>query len=290
MAVMAVLLTSCEKEVHINLASSSPQVVVQGAIETGSAPYVLLNSTIGFFSKVDLATYQNSFIHDAEVSVSDGLRSVQLKEYSFDTGGSFKFYVYTLNLSDPADTMIGQNGKTYTLTIKYNGQTYTGSTKIPYPQGIDTMWFDVPQFAGEKTPDSAKQLYVTYTDPDTPGDYVKYFTQRDNGPFYPSGNFSDEIVNGKVISNIGLEAGYGDDGIDHLKDSLIYFFPGEEVTLKWCAIDKGVYTFWNTLDFAKSSIGNPFASPINPTTNMKNGALGIWAGYGVYLKKARVPY
>lgn len=279
MVVILLSLTSCEKEVSINLASSPPQVVVQGGIETSGPPYVVLTSTVGFFSKVDLATLENSFLHDAKIEVSDGSRTVTLREYSFDTGTAFKYYVYSI---DSSNLMLGENGKTYELKITYAGKTYTSVTKIPTPQGFDTMWFDTPLFAGNNTPDSALQLFVNYIDPDTLGDYVRCFTQRGNQNFFPSANFSDEIVNGKTINNIGLAAGFQNDGSNINRDSLIYFFPGERVTLKWCAIDKGVYDFWNTLDFARSAVGNPFSSPINPTSNLKNGAVGVWAGYGVY--------
>ncbi|MBX2905975.1 MAG: DUF4249 domain-containing protein [Taibaiella sp.] len=288
------LMISCEKEVHINLKSSDPQVVVQGQIETGAPPYVILTSTIGFFSKVDLSTYEKSFIHDAVVTVSDGTKTVTLKEYTFDTGASFRFSLYTLDTTNfnPANFLFGENNKTYTLSITHGGRTYTGVTKIPTPQGIDSMWFDEPLFAGNKTPDSALQLFVNYKDPDTPGDNVRYFTQRGNDIFYPSEIFNDEVVNGKQVNKIGLVAGYEEtsDKADRNRDSLIYFFPGESVTLKWCAVDKGVYTFFNTLQFARNSVGNPFASPINPTTNMRNGALGVWAGYGVYERTAVVPH
>jgi hypothetical protein len=134
-------------------------------------------------------------------------------------------------------------------------------------------------------------MFANYTDPDTPGNYVRYFTARNPNPhlpmalfagqFLPSGLFSDEVVNGKTVSNIGLLAGYTNTGNDNQnRDSLIYFFPGETVTLKWSEIDKGVYTFWNTMQFAQNAVGNPFASPINVKTNISNGALGIWAGYG----------
>ncbi len=274
-------LASCEKEVSINLASSPPQVVVQGGIETNGPPYVILTSTVGFFSKVDLATLENSFLHDAKIEISDGNRTITLKEYSFDTGTAFKYYVYSI---DSSNLMLGENGKTYELKITYGGKTYTSATKIPTPQGFDTMWFETPLFAGDNTPDSALQLFVNYSDPDTLGDFVRCFTQRGNDAFFPSTNFSDEIVNGKTINNIGLAAGFQNDGSNRNRDSLIYFFPGERVTLKWCAIDKGVYDFWNTLDFAKNAVGNPFSSPINPTSNIKNGAVGVWGGYGVYSK------
>ncbi len=290
MLAFVTLFSSCEKEVHINLQSSEPRVVVQGEIETGFVPFVVLTSSLGFFSKVDLTTFQNSFLHDAKVQVSDGTTTVDLKEYSMDTSGAAKFYFYSVDTSNLSNIIVGQNGKTYTLTVTYKGKVYTAATKIPMPQGIDTMWFDKPEFAGPKTPDSARQLFINYSDPDTLGDYVRYFTQRGNQAFFPAGSFSDEVINGKTITNIGLAAGYQDDGGDGNRDSLVYFFPGEEVTLKWCAVDKGVYQFWNSLDFAKGAVGNPFATPINPLTNMSNGALGVWAGYGVYYKTATVPH
>jgi hypothetical protein len=289
LAILAIsLFTSCEKEVHINLQNAAPQVVVQGSIETGGVPYVILTSSLGFFSTVDLGTLEKSFIHGADVRVSDGSRSIKLMEYTFDTGTTFKFNIYSVDTSNLANIMLGETGKFYTLTVVYDGRTYTSVTKIPTPQGIDSAWFDTPQFMGSKTPDSAKQLFVNYTDPDTPGDNVRYFTSRQGDLFYPSGTFSDEIVNGKTINKIGLVAGYQGNG-STAGDSLIYFFKGETVTLKWCAIDKGVYQFYNSLDFAKSAVGNPFSSPINPISNIKNGALGVWAGYGVYSVTLTVP-
>ena len=273
------LFVSCEKEVHINLATGPPQVVVEGAVETGLPPYVVLTSTISFFSQIDLTTLENSFLHGAKVTVSDGTNTITLREYSIDTGSNNKFYIYTIDTAALGNIMLGQVGKFYSLSVTYNNATYTALTKIPYPKGVDSMWFDVPTFQSNKVPLNARQLFVNYTDPDTPGNYVRYFTRRNNEPYYPSGIFSDDAVNGLQVKNIGLIAGYNNT-TDANGDSLRYFYPGDTVYLKWCEIDKGVYTFWNSLNFAANSTGNPFASPINVQTNMTNGALGIWAGYG----------
>ena len=192
--------------------------------------------------------------------------------------------MYTIDTSNLANLMFGEVGKFYKLNIAYNGTTYTSTTKIPNPKGVDSLWFGTPIFANAKTPDSAKQLYANYTDPDTPGNYVRYFTQRNSEPFYPSEIFSDEVVNGKRITNIGLYAGY--ENVQNVKaDSLRYFYKGDTVVLKWCEIDKSVYTFWNTLEYSNNASGNPFASPINVTSNISNGALGVWAGYGSIFTK-----
>ena len=275
----SVLLFSCQKEVHIDLGTSPTQIVVQGAIETNLPPYVVLTSTISFFSTVDLATLEKSFIHDAVITISDGIKTIPLKEYSIDTGKNSKFYVYTIDTGNLANVILGEENKSYTLKIISGGKTYTSTTKIPSPKGIDSLWFAKPIFPGPTTPDSALQLFVNYKDPDSLGNFVRYFTSRGNQLFYPSGIFSDEVVNGKTINNIGLFAGF-DASLDTYSDSLIFFYPGDTVGLKWCEIDNKVYKFWDTYLFASNSIGNPFASPINIISNISNGALGVWAGYG----------
>ena len=286
---LAVLsLASCQKEVHIDLGSTPPVIVVQGQIQTNMPPYVILTSTISFFSNVNLTTLQNSFIHGALITVSDGTNTVTLKEYTIDTGVNNYFYVYSLDTSNLGTIMLGQAGKFYTLNIRYQGKTYTSVTKIPAPKGVDTMWFDKPLFKNANAPDSAKQLFVDYTDPDTPGNYVRSFSKRNSEAYYPNGIYSDQAVNGLKVANIGLYAGYLD-STNVKADTLMYFYPGDTVTINWCQIDAGVYNFWNSENYASNTLGNPFASPINLVTNIKGGAIGIWAGYSSAFSTLVVP-
>lgn len=287
-AIFVLGLASCEKEVHIDLGTTAPKTVIQGQIETGMPPFVVLTSTISFFASVDLGTLQNSFLHDAIVKVSNGSKTVTLKEYAIDTGANNKFYVYTI---DSSNVMLGEVGQIYSLSVTYGGNTYTSVTKIPNPKGVDSIWLDVPEFARDKTPKTARELFVNYSDPDSAGDCVRCFTRRNDQMYYPTAIFSDEIVNGKPVYKIGLLAGYpeAESSVERNRDSLIYFFPGDTVTLKWSSIDKGVYKFWNSVEFAKNSVGNPFSSPINLVSNISNGALGVWAGYGNTLRTLVVP-
>ena len=276
---LALLLASCQKQVSINLATSSPQLVVEGAIENGAPPYVLLTTTFGFFSSINLSTLQSSFVHGATIQVNNGSKTINLKEYTIDTAGGNNFYIYSIDTANLGNAFVGELGKFYTLTIATGGKTYTSMTKIPYPKGLDTLWFAQPVFTGPNTPANAEELFGNYSDPDTPGNCVRYFTKRNNDIFYPGGLYSDELVNGKRVANIDIFAGYNNSANAPV-DSLIYFYPGDTITLKWCEIDKGVYNFWNTYQFALQDGGNPFASPINVTSNITNGALGVWAGYG----------
>jgi hypothetical protein len=275
------LLVSCEKEVNIKLDDGKSRIVVEGAIETGLPPYVFLTKSIGYFAKIDLTTLQNSFIHNAIVKVSDGVKTITLREYSADTGSNGnKFYFYSIDTAlAPSEWILGEVEKNYTLTIESDGQTYTAVTKIPNPTILDSVRTTHPSIIPDKNPD-ARQIKVYFKDPDTLGNYVRYFTKRNSEPYYPGLNsvYPDELINGTQFETT-LAAGENRNGTLSF-DSLGFFHPGDTVTLKWCAIDKGVYDFYSTFEFAIGTIGSPFASPIKVKTNVNNNALGVWAGYG----------
>ncbi len=297
LALLVLGLTSCEKDVKINFKGSDPKVVVEGAIEYGLPPYVILTKSIGYFDRIDPTVLQESYLHGAKITVSDAQNSITLKEYVIDTpigGQSYKFSIYSVDLTDPfALQFTGKYNTYYTLHIETaDGQVFTAGTKIPQPKPVDTMWVESP--ANPPRP-GAVQLYVQYSDPDTLGNCVKYWTQRKyqtydsligqtkyvNTGFVEGLNsaYNDEIINGATIK-IVLDAGYDRRNPDLDINSYGYFFKGDTIVLKWSAIERSVYDFWSTLDFAYSSTGNPFASPVQVLGNIKGGALGVWAGYG----------
>lgn len=289
----SLLLASCEKEVHINLSNGKPQLVVQGAIETGLPPYVVLTKSIGYSPTVDLSTLENNYVHDAVVKVTDGSQTITLKEYIIDStvdATHYKFYVYTTDSSDPAAFYFtGKTDHYYTLSISSEGKDYSAVTKIPYPKQLDSLWAEKPDSNTAQKVPLARIVWFKYTDPDTMGNCFRYFTQTGNGPYYPWVNsvFNDEIINGTTIT-YRMNIGY-----DHSKnpnlDSVGKAYVGDTITIKWCAIDKGVYNFYNTLEYSTGTVGSPFVSPINVKTNITGGALGIWAGYGSTFKTIIIP-
>jgi len=275
------LLFSCEKEVKFDLGPSAEKVVVEGTIETDLPPLVVLTKSFGFFARIDLQTLNNAFLHDARITVSDGTQSFVLREYQIDNNGT-PVYFYSVDSSDINALLFrGRAGKTYRLKIDYNGKTYESVTSIPYPKALDSIWAEAPKPGEipEKYPNSML-LFARYTDPDTLGNRVRYFTKVNSGPFlapYYSVN-DDAIINGSKIT-IQLAAGF--DRMDTIdRETFGYFYKGDTVVLKWSAIDKGVFDFWRTLEFSYAANGNPFASPVDISTNISNGALGVWAGYG----------
>jgi len=131
---------------------------------------------------------------------------------------------------------------------------------------------------------------VRYKDPDSLGNYGRYFTKENHAPFWPGLNstFDDAVVNGALFDSLHLFAGNNHQQSKNI-DSIGFFFMSDTVTLKWCAIDKNVFNFFRTFEFATDGVGNPLASPTQVLSNIKGGALGVWAGYGSYYITSIVP-
>lgn len=274
-------LYSCEKDVNFTLGPGADKVVVEGTIESGLPPYVFLSKSIGFFSKVDLGTLGNSFLHDAVITVTEGNKTFTLKEYAYSNNG-IDFYFYSVDTADiVARNFVGAMGKSYDLKIELAGKTYTATTAIPFVKPLDSLWAEPPPPEDQKEdyPDLMR-LTGSYTDPDTPGNRIRYYTKKNREGYLPPyySVYDDAIINGTRIE-VEIDAGFNKmDTIN--RETFGYFYKGDTVTVKWSAIDKGVFDFWRTLEFSYGSTGNPFTTPVSVTSNISNGALGVWAGYG----------
>lgn len=266
-------LSSCEKTVSFQLNNAeTKKLVVDGQIETGKPPIVFLTNAISVTDPLNLNTVLNSIVRGAIVEVSDATRTIQLIEQN-----------NSYQVAPQDSNFVGVPGQIYKLKIQYLGKVYEASTKIPIVKSLDSIWTVKRINAGG--PDSNEvNIFARYTDPDTLGNYVRYFTKRNKEPFFTGRNsvYNDEVINGNGI-DVRIEKGY-----DKINDTSTKkfgnFIIGDTVQVKWCAIEKAVYNFWNTLEFSTNSVGNPFSSPSAIMSNISNGALGVWAGYGTSFK------
>ncbi|WP_161887751.1 DUF4249 family protein [Pontibacter russatus] len=292
-------LYGCEQDLTIDLPEGDEKLVVEGHIEQGAPPIVVLTRTVPVFSEISLASLEESFVHGAQVTVrhegqnyilqevSSAVLSEQLREVvSMQLGiskallsgsGGFQFYVYT------TEELFGELGESYSLYIDHEGQTLSAVTTIPQLNPIDSLWL-VPHPDPEQ--DSLKTLYYRYSDPDTLGNSVRYFTKRNSEPFFPglfTSVFNDELINGSTIS-FPLDRGEpkGQQEID--EDLYSYFGVGDTITVRWAAIDLPHYRFWYSLENEQNSNGSPIGTP-NITQSNIEGGLGIWGGYGVTYHK-----
>lgn len=282
--VSAFLLLACEKTVQLQPEAQAPKLVVEAQIETGQAPYVVLSTSLNYFSTIDAATLNNTYVNGAKITVNDGSRTVLLKEYTVPLTGGYTFYYYSI---DPTNAMFGEQGKTYRLKIETGGQVYQSQTQIPVlAKKIDSLWWKKAPF---NTDTNKVVMMSRVTDPPGYGNYIRYFTKTNQGEFYPGMNsvFDDQIIDGKTY-DIQIDQGVTKNEKVKFED-YGYFKRGDTVVVKMCNIDKASFDFWKTWEFAWQSVGNPFSTPGKVIGNIDNQALGSFCGYAVQYKSLIIP-
>jgi len=269
-------LSACEKNIDFNLKNADDVLVVDGQIENGQPPRIILSTSFDYFGKINPQILAASFVHNADISISNGTVTHRLKEYSIPLDSVNTGYYYSLDSSSPATMFVGEFNKQYSMTIKTGGKTYQSTTTIPLLTKVpDSMWFKpAPQ-----NPDTSKRVLMTrVTDPPGLGNYIRYFTRINSEQFLPglASVYPDEFVDGTTYS------AQVDPGIDRNNPPASgenFFHRGDTVTFKLSNIDKATYKFWSTWEFSQQSIGNPFSQPGKVVGNISNGALGAFCGY-----------
>ena len=267
---------ACEKNVTVTIPGAEPLVVVEGYIETGKNPILVLSKTLPFFGTINTSTVFQQTIQGALVTINDGTITDTLDQVP-------GFGVYT------SSRIIGQELKTYSLRIEVEGKVLIASTHIPQAITLDSVWFKV-----NGTRDSLGFAWAHLTDPDTLGNHYRWFAQRINSytygaqigrmkdsiPIAPSGSvFEDKFINGKSF-DLGYQRGNvrNSQKIDDINDERFFFKVGDTIVVKFCTLDRDHFEFWRTEETQVSNNGNPFASPAPVIGNIEGG-LGIWGGY-----------
>lgn len=293
---------SCTKEVKIDIPGFEEQLVVDGRIETGLPPIVLLSNTKDIYSPTDLSSYLSSFISGAIVTVSDGTNTYTLTEVCSDNlpPGSEElaanlfgipaeelanFHICAYTSFDP--NTFGEVGKTYTLRIEYEGKVYDGSTKLETPVAFDSTYWKP-----EGNLENYGFSWVTLSDP---GDeYNAYYwevkrinldstgKERDPNftrPFNPT--FDDEFFNGTTF-DFAYENPMSFNDEDLADQYRGYYKKGDTVVIRFSRIDREVYNYMEKKFIQIGNGGSPFAVPANIPSNLSGGAVGVWAGFSTY--------
>lgn len=278
--------TACEKAINIQPLSQKPLLVVDGTIEEGEPPFIVLSTSLNYFSEIDPEVLMASNVKDAKVTLSDGVSNIQLKEYRQHLGGNYYLSYYSSDTSIE-NAIIGQQGKTYTLQIEHNNEKYSSVTTIPAAaKTADSVWWKPAPFNDDTT---KVVVMATLTDPAGYGNYIRYFTKVNSGPFLPGALsvFDDQFTDGTTYDypiDQGINRNNPPEGDDYG-----FFRRGDTITAKLANIDKATFDFWRTLEFSYQSVGNPFSTPVKVLSNVDNGALGAFCGYSVQYKKIIIP-
>lgn len=283
---LVIILCGCEKKVDFTLKDQPDKLVVEATIENGQPPIVILSKSVGYFSQITPQILAQTFVHNAEVFISNGTLTHKLKEYSRPLGNNITFYFYSVDSSNLATAFSGQLNRSYFLRIAVEGKEYTSTTTIPkITKRIDSLWWKRPQVTTDTT---RAILMVKATDPPGFGDYIRYFTKRNNEPFYPALNsvFDDLFIDGTTYE---IQVDRGVDRNAPRREDDHFFKRGDTVTIKLCNIDKATYDFWRTMEFSYATVGDPFSTPTKVLTNVNGGALGYFGGYACQYRTIIIP-
>ena len=150
-------LAACEKKIDFKLHDQPDKLVVEGVIENDQPPVIVLTKSVGYFSKISAEILTNSFVHGAEVFVSNGTLTHKLKEYTIAFGSNLSYSYYSVDSSNLNTAFVGQLNHPYSLRIVVDGKEYTSTTTIPdLTKRIDSVWWKKP-----RAPSSRSRLWWT---------------------------------------------------------------------------------------------------------------------------------
>ena len=274
------------KKHQFQLKNAEDVLVVDASIENNRPPQVILTKSLNFFSTINPSLLINSFVHNATVTMSNGLTTHQFKEYAVPAGAGAFVYYYSLDTSNLATAFLGSFNTTYTLKINAESKEYSAITTIPIlAKKPDSLWWKKAPFQEDN---SKVVLMIKITDPPGLGNYIRYFTKTNSHAFLPGDNsvFDDQVIDGTTYQ---LQVEPGIDRNNRIRMDSNFFKKGDTITLKLCNIDRATFKFWSTWEFAYRSIGNPFSQPTKVLGNISNGALGAFYGYAANYQTLIVP-
>jgi hypothetical protein len=317
--IFSIILSSCQEEITLDLPRGDNKLVVQGSIENGFPPYVILTNNQGYFEPIDSDTYANLFVTDVEsirvwYTNDDGIiadsRYLELIPPDLSeliTGQSFPLYTVTdIDSTNVNNYKFSKAGRTYYLEIKRNNQIISAQTTIPIPTPLDCLWVEQSETADK---DFKCDIRAIYSDPaDIQNNILirskrlQHYENKDSLECKIESNpdltlklvdaGADVLINGQSFETYfprpkdnGFPTGkYNSYHTKECDNGSTLEFAEDVVLIKFCQIDEPSMKFWRSLVRQFGTNGNPFSEPMNLVSNINNG-LGIWTGYGaVYYK------
>ncbi|WP_175621923.1 DUF4249 domain-containing protein [Chryseobacterium schmidteae] len=249
------LVTSCEKEIDLDLEDQSGSIVIEGNVTDQTGPYYVKITKSVAFTQVN----QYPAIENAQVVLSDNT-------------GQTETLLYVGNGRYRTSSFVGQSGRTYTLKIQAEGKEYTSTSTMPQAVSFDGLDQDSFTVGGE----ISYTILPIFTDPAALGNrYLFSYTVNNKSKKYFS-EFSDNVNNGMpnqrplILPN--------DDGEDPDDVKVVV---GDTIHVEMQCIDNNVYTFYSALLQLSGGGAGGGVTPSNPPSNISNGALGYFSAHTV---------
>ncbi|MDR1738996.1 MAG: DUF4249 domain-containing protein [Candidatus Symbiothrix sp.] len=272
---------ACNEARTIAYADYVPQIVVEGWIENGEYPQVMLSWSASFSESLDTIYLLKQVIRSAKVTVSDG-EQTEVLALGVNSDYLPPYVYYGKNLK-------GEVGKTYHLEVAYREGIISAETTIPPPVALDSCWF-------EKTAPADTVGYVFIQFRNTSDDFYQVATRSPARylPRYHRWSASQEKVFTPCLYGNFPAAQYGKNDTVRMQikrgprlflyaeDYYAAFFSEyDKIEIKFRTMSQAGYDFWCSWQNEIINARNPiFPATSNLKSNI-DGGIGNWCGYGV---------
>jgi len=244
--ILAVTVLSCEDIIDVKLNNTEPRIVINAKLYDQFQPAtVIITKTSDFFDTLTFNT-----VSGAEVKISDNEgNTVSIPES--DSAG-----VYTENF-------FGKIGKTYTLTVITNGQTYTANAKMEPPIAVDSL---IATYRTNPLPyqETGYDISCRLKDSANFNQYAKLDISKNQKQSFEIYLFEDTYTDGNDFE---------------YKFYNETFQIGDTAAVFVSSCDPQVYEYLYTYAETTSDAFHNSGTPYNPTSNLSNNALGY---FGVF--------
>ncbi|MGN1211389.1 MAG: DUF4249 domain-containing protein [Candidatus Cryptobacteroides sp.] len=273
-AVLSVLFASGCAEVSYPVRDQ--KIVVDGWIEDGAAPVVIVTATIPItYEYQDISDLSNYVLHWAKVTISGPDGDVILTGRK--SSDYYPPYIYTTT------KMKGKAGETYRLRVDYGDDYVEAVTTVPQPVPLDGLRVEKSSDA-----DGKFRIIASVTDDRSVKNYYRFFVKvhGKDSTYKPSfmGLFDDglltEPVNELSVCR-GMQA-----PIDAFEP---YYDAGDSVDVKFVTMDEVSFAYWSDYEDISMFSRNPFFHCSDPIRTNIEGGLGYWAGYGASVYHISIP-
>ncbi|HEY9045467.1 MAG TPA: DUF4249 domain-containing protein [Ohtaekwangia sp.] len=266
---LVVLVTACEETVVLKLDNNAPRVVIEGQVTNhASYQYVKVSKSASFYT-----SGKTPRITDATVTIAD------------DQGNTINFVHNPRNHADsvgyylPQPSFIGVVGRTYTLTVVAEGQTYTAQDKLNPITTIEKLEYriDEDEEADPEDPGRFYEVLMYVKEPKETRDYYLFKTFRNDSLTLDSDTdiyYADDELVGENIDGFPLP---------------VFFSMNDKARAEVFSLSREAYIFYRDLDKLLNNDGGMFDQPAaEPRTNLSNGALGLFQASAVTSSEIRV--
>lgn len=250
-------LTACEKTVVLDLKDAAPKLVIEGQVtDQPGNQYVKVSRSTNFYS-----TGKSPRVATATVMIEDDLgNSIAFVHNPHDHVDSAGYYF-------PQTAFQGEIGRTYTLTVVADGQTYEARDKMYSIPPFHKLEYRLDEDEQDDPEDPGRFYEVLYSvkEPQETKDYYLFKCYRNGALEYGSDTdvyFADDELVGENIDGAPMP---------------IYFAANDRAKAEAYSLSRDAFIYYRDLQKILNNDGGMFSPPAaTPRTNLSNGALGFF--------------